>query len=545
MAQMTGGKAVVESLRAQGVDAVFGLISIHMMGVYDALYEARDHVRLIGGRHEQAVTFMADGYARATGRPGVCLTSTGPGAANSVGAMGEAWAGSIPVLQVTSNVDANLIDSGRGALHEPYRQRQMFASVTDWTVLCRTPSEVPQAIYEAFERFKTKRPRPIEIEVATDAVHAVGEVEVLPAREHLRLGGTEEEVEQAARLLRAAKRPLLWAGGGVLTGEAWEELRALAELLEAPVVTTQGGKGAIPSSHPLALGCVRGGRAYGRNMLFEFVASCDVALVVGSRLAHGLTAGVGMKLPPTLIHVDLGEDVFNKNYPATLAVRGDAKAVLGRLFERMKDSGGPARAQFLSEVRSVKERAARALYETGPNQQRTMDALREVIPPEAIVVADATVPAYWAAQGWAAEKPRTYLSPHGWAGIGFGWPAALGAKVGMPQRKVVLISGDGGFQLNLQELATAVQERIPIVATVWNDGAWGVLKAMQRDRYGGRYYGTALWNPDFVKLASVYGLAATRVNTLADLTRALERAFQREEFHLIEVTMPDGFSSFR
>lgn len=545
MAQMTGGRAVVESLMAQGVDTVFGLISIHMLGVYDALHDVQDRVRFVGGRHEQAVTFMADGYARATGRPGVCFTSTGPGAANTLGAMGEAWAGSIPVLQVTSNVDAALIDGGRGVLHEPYHQREMFASVTDWTALCRTVEEAPRAVFEAFERFKTRRPRPIAIEVATDAIHKTGEAEILPARDFPRQAGDPALVERAAQALAKARRPLLWAGGGVLTAGAWEELRQLAELLDAPVVTTQGGKGAIPSSHALALGCIRGGRAYGENPLHEFVASCDVALVVGSRLAHGLTSGVGMRLPETIIHVDLADEVFNKNYPASVAIRGDVKAVMGRLGAMLEGKDLAKPESFRREIAKVKAGAAQALHRAGPNQQRTMDALREVIPSDGIVVADATVPAYWAAQGWAVEAPRTYISPHGWAGIGFGWPASLGAKVGMPQRKVVLMSGDGGFQLNLQELATAVQERIPVVAVIWNDNAWGVLKGMQRDRYQRRYFGTDLWNPDFVKLAQAYGVAATRVNSLAELSRTLEGALAREEFHLIEVAMPEGFANFR
>ncbi|MSQ11696.1 MAG: thiamine pyrophosphate-binding protein [Dehalococcoidia bacterium] len=266
-------------------------------------------------------------------------------------------------------------------------------------------------------------------------------------------------------------------------------------------MTTHGGKGAIADSHPLALGCARAGRVYGPNPLHEYLPMCDVALVLGRRLAYNQTVGVGLGLPPRLIHVDIDPGVFGKNYPPTIAVQGDVKTVLRQRLEALRGkalSKGDAR---LREIAEAKAKARAALHAAGPNQQRTMDALRAAIPSEAIVVADAAMPAYWAAQGFPVEQPRTYISPYGWGSIGFGWPASLGARLGKPERKVALISGNGGFQLNLQELGTAVQERIPVVATVWNDGAWGMLKGMQRDRYQGWYIETELVNPDFMKLA--------------------------------------------
>ncbi|MSQ11697.1 MAG: hypothetical protein EXR48_03250 [Dehalococcoidia bacterium] len=222
MARMRGGEAVVHSLAAQGVDTVFDLISVHMM----ALYDARDRVRFVGGAARAGGGLHGDGYARATGRPGVALTSSGPGAATTMGAMGEAWACSSPVLQVTSNVKAALIDSGRGALHEPRHQLEMLRSVMGWTAQCRTVDEVPRAVFEAFERCKTQRPRPIAVEVATDALHADGEAEVLPARDYAKTQGEPKGVEEAARLLASARRPMLWAGGGVLSTGGWDELRS-------------------------------------------------------------------------------------------------------------------------------------------------------------------------------------------------------------------------------------------------------------------------------------------------------------------------------
>lgn len=547
MANVTGGRAVVESLIAQGVDTVFGLISTHMMSVYDALYDVRDRVRFFGGRHEQAITYAADGYARVTGKPGVCLSSTGPGAANTLGAMGEAYAGSSPVLQVTSNVEVDFIDRSLGVLHEPKDQLGMFHSVTDWNVLCRSVEEIPRAVFEAFERFKTRRPRPIEVEIATDVLHSTGDAEILSAQDYPRRTGASQAIEQALRILASAQRPVIWAGGGVLSADASPELLGLAELLDAPVITTYAGKGAFPNDHHLSLGCVQGGARtpYGPNPTHEFLAACDALLVLGSRLPYRWTRGAGIKFPEAVIHVDIDPSVFNKNLPASVMVHGDVKAVGQQLLAALRGRTLNKPEGYLREVREVRSKVRQGLEQRGPNQQRTMDALRGAIPRDTIVAVDATVPAYWAVQGFPVYEPRTYLSPHGWTGIGFGFPAALGAKVGRPDKKVVLISGDGGFQLNLQELGTVAQYGIPIVATVWNDNAWGVLKEQQRDRYQGRYFATDLHNPNFTKLADAYGLAATRVSTLAALVSTLEGALARDEFHLIEVQMPQGFANFR
>lgn len=545
MARMTGGQAVIESLMAQGVDTAFGIISVHMMSVYDALYDVQDRFRFISARHEQAAAYEADGYARATGKPGVCFTSTGPGAANTLGALGEAWSASSPVLQVTSNVDLALVDKGLGFLHEPYKQRQMFDSVTRWNAMARTHQEISQTILDAFNRFQTERPGPIEIEAPTDILHSTADVEVLGRRQQAKPAGDPEAIERAAKLLAGSKRVVIWVGGGVVSAEATAQLKAVAERLGAVVVTTYGGKGAFPADHPQYAGVTWGGRGpYGPNPIQAYLPTADAALIVGSRMPYHMTRMVGIELPDNIVQIDIDGAELGKNYPVKVGVEGDAAVVLEQLSAALPDSAGNDGAGA-QEAAGLRQQLREAFGAKQPNEQRTLDALRRVIPREAIVVCDATLPAYSAVQAFPAYEPRTYIGPHGWADIGFGFPAALGASVGRPDVPVVLFSGDGGFQLNLQELGTAAQYKIPLTAIVWNNSSWGVLKGQQDLLYDARYMASDLVNPDFVRLAESYGLAASRVADLAELEKAVDASIAQGGFNLIEVALPDDFAGFR
>ena len=541
---MMGGRAVIESLMAQGVDTAFGIISVHMMSVYDALYDVQDKFRFISARHEQAAAYEADGYARATGKPGVCFTSTGPGAANTLGALGEAWSASSPVLQVTSNVDLALVDKGLGFLHEPYKQQQMFESVTRWTAMPRTHQEISQTLLDAFTRFDTMRPGPIEIEVPTDILHSEADVEVLGRRENAKPAPDPSAVDRAAEALAGRKRIVIWAGGGVISADASAQLKALAERLGAVVVTTYGGKGAFPADHPQYAGVTWGGRGpYGPNPIQKYLPDADAVVIVGSRMPYHMTKMVGIQLPETIVQIDIDGDELGKNYPVTAGVAGDAALALEQLIAALPGSAGGG--DGAGEATELRRQVREAFAASEPNQQRTLDAVRRVIPRDAIVVADATLPAYSAVQAFPVYEPRTYMGPHGWADIGFGFPASLGAAVGRPDVPVVLFSGDGGFQLNLQELGTAAQYDIPLTAIVWNNSSWGVLRGQQRTLFKERYMASDLVNPDFVRLAESYGLPATRVGTLAELETTLDAAIKSRGFHLIDVSMPEDFAGFR
>lgn len=544
MAKMTGGQAFVESLKAQGVDTIFGIISIHTLDLFDSLFHQQDQIRFIGGRMELGCGFMADGYSRATGKPGVLLTSTGPGAADSIGALGEAYFSSSSVLEITTNVEQEFIGSGRLATHETKDQPRMFEAVTDWNVMINQVESIPDHVVEAFQRFQTKRPRPIELEIATDLLGAEADVEVLGPREPEIPQGDPALVERTLEMLLKAKRPVMVVGEEVQSQGGTAEIIELAEKLGAPVVTCDGAKGAFPENHPLSLGQAMGKRIWGENPVQDWLGTCDFALVLGSILPYRSTVGVGLKLPANMAHVLLDGDSIGKNYPATVALEANSRAVVRQLLDGIGSRDVTKGEDFRSEAASMKQEIYTRLKDTWGNELRTFEAIRGVLPEDTIFSLDPTVPASRAIRCLNINHPRTFMYPHGWAGLGFAFPAAMGAKLGRPQSPVVCVTGDGGFQYNLQELATAAQYGISPIILMFNDNAWGVLKDYQKQMFDGRYMATELVNPDFVKLVESYGFEGVKVSTVAELTRALEDAQSANTVRLIEAQIPDGFGAF-
>ncbi|MCI0794469.1 MAG: thiamine pyrophosphate-binding protein [Chloroflexi bacterium] len=544
MAKMTGGQAITASLKAQGVDTVFGIISVHTLDLFDALFDNQDSLRLIGGRLELGCGYMADGYYRATGKPGVLLTSTGPGAADSVGALGEAYFSGSAVLEITTNVEQEFVNGGRLATHETKDQLGMFRAVTDWNAMINQIESIPDHLVEAFQRFQTRRPRPIELEIPTDLLGQQAEVEVLGPRTAEIPQGDPGMVEKALDALLQARRPVIFVGEEVLSLGGTQEIVQLAEMLGAPVVTGDGGKGAFPEDHPLSLGQALGQRIWGENPLQEWLGTCDVALVLGSVLSYRTTVGVGMKLPRTVIHVLMDGDIIGKNYETAIPIVGQSRAVVRQLLDGIGDRDVYKGEAFRSEVESMREQIYENLKDQWGNEVRTFEAIRAATPRDTIFSLDATVAASRASRCLPIYQPRTFMHPHGWAGLGFGFPAALGAKVGKPESPVVCITGDGGFQYNFQELATAAQYGIHPIVLMFNDNAWGVLKGRQEEGFNGRIIGTDLVNPDFVKLFESYGFGGTKVTTVAQLAQALEDAVAADKVHLIEAQIPQGFGAF-
>ena len=541
MPNLTGGQAITESLKAQGVDTVFGIISIHNLDLFDALFDQQDSLRFVGGRLELGCGFMADGYARATGKPGVLITSTGPGAADSMGAMGEAYFSGSPLLQVTTNVESDFIGQGRNTTHETKDQLRMFEAVTDWNAMIGEVESIPDHLMEAFQRFGNRRPRPIELELPTDLLGNRADVEILGPRDAGIPQGDPAMVELALQLLLKARRPAIVVGEEVQMLGGTDEIVRLAEALGAPVVTSDGAKGAFPEDHPLSLGQMLGGRIWGENPAQKWLSTCDAVVILGSIMPYRSTAGVQLKLPETVIHVLLDGDSIGKNYAAAVPIVANSQAVARQWLDAIGDSDVGKGQSYLNEVASVKNDIHRTLQETWGNELRVFEAIREVAPRDTIFSLDPTVPASRAARCLPIYGPRTYMHPHGWAGLGFAFPAGLGAKVGKPDSPVVCITGDGGFQYNFQELATAAQYGIHPVILMFNDNAWGVLKKYQQDRFGDRLFATDLVNPDFAKLFDSYGFGATRVSTVAELGPALDAAISSGETHLVEVAIPDGF----
>ena len=543
MPNLTGGQAVAESLKAQGVDTIFGIISIHNLDLFDALFDQQDSLRFIGGRLELGCGFMADGYARATGKPGVLITSTGPGAADSVGAMGEAYFSGSPLLQVTTNVESDFIGQGRNTTHETKNQLGMFEAVTDWTAMIGEIEAIPDNLLEAFQRFQNRRPRPVELELPTDLLGNRADVEIIGPRDAGIPQGNPARVEQALQILLKAKRPAIIVGEEVQMLGGTDEIVRLAEALGAPVVTSDGAKGAFPEDHPLSLGQMLGRRIWGENPVQDWLATCDAVVILGSIMPYRSTGGVQLKLPETVVHVLLDGDSIGKNYDVTVPIVANSQAVARQWLDAIGDSDVGKGQSYLDEVASVKKDIHRKLQETWSNELRVFETIREVTPRETVFSLDPTVPASRAARCLPIYGPRKYMHPHGWAGLGFAFPAGLGAKVGQPDSPVVCITGDGGFQYNFQELATAAQYDIHPVILMFNDNAWGVLKKYQQDRYGDRLFATDLVNPDFAKLFDSYGFGATRVSTVAELGPALDAAISSGKTHLVEVAIPDGFGA--
>ncbi len=545
MPLMTGGKAVVECLKAHNVDTIFGIISTHTMHIYDALYHEQHNIRFIGGRHEHALGFMADGYSRVTGKPGIMFTSGGPGAADSMGSMGEAYHASSKLLQVTANAEKDLIDSGKGAIHEAKDQLGMFRSVTGWNALIDNLEAMPDYFLEAFQRFESGRPRPIELEVPTDLFDKQADIEVIPSRDATIPSPDPGAIERAVIALKNARRPIIWVGRGVMLADATTELRQIAETLGAPVTCATTGKGAFPDDHPLGLGVGEFGGIRGDSPLGDFLDQADLLLIVGSTMAYHRTIQQGLTLPKNIVQIDADPAEIGKNYPASVGIVADAKVALQQIIALLQTKPISTQAGYSREIADLKKGIHQSLIDQYPNETRTLEGIRSVLARDAIVVGDATVPNYRASRCMPFYEPNTYLGPNSWAGLGFGFPAGLGAKVGCPDKQVVVITGDGGFQYNIQELGTALQYGISPVVLVFNDNAWGVLKGVQKETFDGRYIGTDLRNPDFIKLAEAYGAPATRVHNLDELTTTLADALEGDTLHLIEVATPHGFPAFR
>ena len=530
--RITGGEAVVRSLAAHNVDTVFGIPGTHNLGIYEAL-RATGGIRHILARHEQGAAFMADGYARASGEVGVCISTTGPAALNTLASLGTAFSDSSPVLCIASQIPAEGIGLDKGYLHECQDQLGSFAPVTKWRARADTVESIPGVMQEAFAQMLSGRPRPTAVEIPCDTLDLRDEVTIPAPAEVNRPAPDPEQVEQAARLLRAARRPVIWAGGGVITSDAGAELRRLAERLQAPIFTTVLGKGAVADDHPLAAGATilhPAARA--------FLAESDLMLAVGTRFTEEETDRWGLCMPDSLIHIDIDSEEIDRNYPATVGVVGDARAALQLINTQLQDLGRQENGSAAG-IAKLRQKVWRYCQARAPEGIELVQTLRKALPRDTIIVSDLTVAAYWCRRLLDIYEPRTNIYPWGFCTLGFGLPAAIGAKVARPDRPVVVLCGDGGFLFNCQELAVAAQFDVPIVALVFNDSAYGVLKPQQMARYG-QAHAVDLVNPDFVALAGAFGVDGCRVTSIEQLGPAVAKAIEADRSALIELpgTLP-------
>jgi len=518
---MTGGEALVRSLYAEGVRVVFGLPGVQLYGVMAALRD-ESRIRFVNTRHEQATSFMADGYARAGGTIGTELVVPGPGLLNAMSGLSTAYSASSPVLMLSGQIPRDSIGRDIGLLHEVNDQLECIRPVTKWRRRVLQVAEVPAAVREAFVQLRSGRPRPVEIEMPPETMEDEGLVELLPPVETTRQVAAERDLDRAAELLLASRAPLIYAGGGVHLSGAHDALAQVAEHLQAGVAQSAEGKGAVSDHNTLSLGA-----AFWRDSaLRAHIHEADVVLAVGSRLA-----GVSFKPGTRIIQLDADEQEIGRSHKDTLGLVGDARATLEALLERLRAASAP-RPSRKAEHEAL--RAKMAAENTMEPNASIIKSLRAGAPENTILVAGMTQIGYYSRPFWPVYEPRTYLSSSYSGNLGYAYPVALGAKVARPDRPVVSISGDGGFLFNAQELSTAARHRINVVAVVFNDSSYGNVARDLDESWGGQY-GAELQNPDFMKLADAYGVVGMRAKEPTEVGRLVREAIEKERPVLVEV----------
>ncbi|MEE8443628.1 MAG: thiamine pyrophosphate-dependent enzyme [Dehalococcoidia bacterium] len=533
MPRMTGGQALVRALKAEGVEVVFGLPGVQIMHAYDAFFDNRE-VRLITCRHEQSTVFMADGYARSTGRIGAALVVPGVGLYNAGAAMATAYAASSPVLLVCGQIDSSAIGKDMDALHEIRDQLDVMKPVVKWNDLVTRAENIPEAIHEAMRQLKTGRPRPVEIDIPPDVLGTTVDIDIIEPETYPRMEPGAASVKAAVDLLAAAEHPLIWAGGGVNLADGSSELVELAELLGAPVLTTGEGKGAIPENHPLSMGS----SAWGWGPGGDIVPQADVILAAGTRLGN---MGRGPNIDSTgtqkLINLNIDETEIGKTTPVTVGITADAKVGLKHLVAALRDR--PRRGKWDSaDLAATKANARELLKSEVPRQLAVAEGIQGAIPEDGFVVSGLTNVGYWSYLTYKTMRPRTYITSSYMGTLGFSYPMALGVKVGNPDKAVVALCGDGGFMYAAAELATAVQYGINVVAVVFNNHHFGASNRDQQTRFGGRVVGTELHNPDFVKLAESFGARGIKAASLDEVPAAIEEAIAGDRPTIVEVETP-------
>jgi acetolactate synthase I/II/III large subunit len=533
MTRMTGGAALVEMLRRHGVDTLFALPGVQNDALFVALYDGGDALRVIHTRHEQAAAYMAFGYARASGRPGAYAVVPGPGLLNTTAALATAYATNAPVLCVSGQIPSDLIGRGFGLLHEIPDQLAILKGLTKWAARIGHPTETGSLVNEAFRQLAQGRPRPVALEMPLDVMAREAAVTLPPPdAAPLRPEPDAELIAAAAKALAAAKAPLIYVGSGAV--DAGAEILALAERLQAPVVTYTGGKGVISDRHYLAQNLFAG---------HELWKSADVVLAIGTRLNQPQTRwGTDGNL--TLIRVDLDPVEITRIVKPAIGIVAGARDAAAALLAAVE--GGPSRPSRKEELDGLKAKTAATLSDRLGPQCEYLTAIREELPDDGIYVEDLTQVGYVGRLAFPVYRPRTYINSGYQGTLGHSYATALGAKVARPDVPVVSISGDGGFMYNVQELATAALFGIDAVAVVFADGAYGNVRRMQKVDYGNRLIATDLHNPNFPKMADSYGIAGVKTTSPDGLRRELNAAFKRRGPSLIEVAvgeMPDPWPS--
>jgi len=548
LGKMSGAQALIETLQREGVEVVFGLPGGANIPIYDVLYDYQNlgytppdyrGIRHILVRHEQSAAHMADGFARVSGKAGVCIATSGPGATNLMTGLATAYMDSSPVVAITGQVPSFVIGS------DAFQETDvigMATSVTKYTFQPLRVREIPYAIKAAFYLAVARRPQPVLVDIPKDVQQGEDDVEF---PDHIDFPNYQPLpdpdptiIKTIARTMLGAQRPIILAGGGVKIANAYHELQALAELIVAPVATSFMGKGAFPENHPLALGCMG---MHGSERTNKIIPECDVLFAIGSRFSDRTTGKMEKFAPNTkVIHIDADRAEIGKNYKApVVSLVADAKKALQALIGEVQvELMGQHREAWVKRVQEVMVMAGTEFDGNGSRLSgaETVKMIRRFIPSKAIVTTEVGQHQMWCEQHFQVIEPGTFFSSGGLGTMGFGFPAALGAKVARPEVPVIDIAGDGSFRMTENSLATSVEEQIPVTVIILNNSMLGMVAQWQRFFYNRRYSGVQLGrSPDFVKLAQAYGAEGVRVDTIPELEAAVNRAIRSPVTTVIDV----------
>ncbi len=530
--EFTTADAIVQELVRAGVTTAFGIVSIHNMPIYDAILR-EGSIHLVCSRGESGAVNMADGYARATGKLGVVITSTGTGAGNAAGSLIEAWAAGVPVLHLTGEVASPYLGTGRGYIHECKDQLSMMEGACKKALRLRKPEQTAAVVRQAIQEALAAPSGPVSLEIPIDfqsaiiPKHTLEEVRISASTSQFALNLPKEIVSKISN----ARRPVIWAGGGVISAEASQEVKKLAELIGAAVITSQSGKGSIPEDHPQCIGHFA---AY--ELTKRLLKDSDLLISIGVRFRGNETANWKVTVPKDHIAIDADWQAINRNYEVTNGLVGDAKQILHTIIQEISKKELQPDPAYLDEVQSVREELRAALRATlGPYEQ-ILDGMQKVLPRDSILVRDVTVQAnVWGSRLFEIYEPRTSIHASG-GGIGQGLPTAIGAQMAFKDRQVVLMAGDGGFMVNVGEMATAAQENLPLIVVLFDDAGYGVLRNIQDAAYG-RQVAVDLLSPDFVLLGQSMGFNSTRIGSPDEFVSALENAVDTKKPTMIVVDM--------
>ena len=535
MVKMTGGEALVKSLVNEGVEVVFGIPGIHVSGIVVALRDEAD-IRMITTRHELGAAHMADGYARASGKPGVALVVPGAGVYNAAAGVATAYARSSPVLLIAGQIPRGQIGQDLGAIHEVADQAEVLRPVTKWRRQAPRPRDIPNAVSEAFRQMRSGRPRPVLIEIPPEAGVEQEEVQLRNPAPVSRTVPSPEQLREVAGVMARSRLPLIFAGGGVARSGAEQALVEMAEATNIPVVTSGGGKGAIPDSHPLCYGsCLSpAGERHEMNQLFEVMQSADVMIGVGSRFSLGNPAGESC----TLVNINIDDGELTRVQSNTIPLHGDARATIESLLPFLEEAGAGDRPSPVEAVVAARRLIAYYDIRLQEPQYPILETIKNSIPEETLTVWDVTQFGYYSRTHYQVNQPKTYIDSGYSFNLGYSFPTALGAKVAGPDRPVVCVTGDGGFMFNATELSTAVRYGINAITIVFRDDAYGNVGRDLDELFAGTYE-TDLHNPDLVKFAESFGAVGMRADDPMDLATLLPEALERQAPVIIDVPVAD------